>query len=161
MRLVTLVVAILLLAPQTRADAAVTGFDSAYAGESAFLTVIPGRPAMFQVFFVNTGVTTWQKGTASQANLTVCLANKISCNVPSPHADWNDGSWVSDRVYATHFQDQVKPGEIAPFSYGIRVPVTAENGIYRFNGELALATGQQIHPEGYYHEAVLAGDRGP
>jgi hypothetical protein len=161
MRLVTLVVAIFLLAPQTRADAVVTGFDSSYAGESAFLTVIPGRPAMFQVFFMNTGVTTWRKGTATQVNLTVCLENKVSCNLPSPHADWNDGSWLSDRAYATHFQDEVKPGDIASFSYRVSVPLAAENGIYRFNGDLALPTGQQLHPEGYYHEAVLSGDRGP
>jgi hypothetical protein len=161
MRLVTLVVAIFLLAPQTRADAAVTGFDSSYAGESAFLNVGPGAGAMFQVFFMNTGATSWRKGTASQVNLTVCLENKVSCNLPSPHADWNDGSWLSGRVYATHFQDQVNPGDIASFAYGIRVPPNAEKGIYRFNGDLALPTGQQLHPEGYYQEALYSFDRFP
>ena len=161
MRLVTVVVAIVLLAPQTRANAAVTGFDSAYAGESAFLSVSPGTRAPFQVFFMNTGTTTWRKGTATQVNLTVCLENKVSCNLPSPHADWNDGSWVSDRVYATHSQDEVVPGVVASFSYGIKVPVTAASGYYRFNGDLALPTGQQIHPEGYYQEAVVpSGDQG-
>jgi hypothetical protein len=161
MRLVTVVVAVFLLAPHAPAGAAVTGFDSAYAGESAFLTVGTGTQAMFQVFFMNTGVTTWQKGTATQVNLTVCLENKVTCNVPSPHADWNDGSWLSNRVYATHFQDEVKPGDIASFAYGIRVPLTAERGIYRFNGDLALPTGQQIHPEGYYQEALNSFDRFP
>jgi hypothetical protein len=161
MRLVTLVVAIFLLAPQTPAAAVVSGFDSAYAGESAFLSVSPGTRAPFQVFFMNTGTTTWRKGTATQVNLTVCLENKVSCNLPSPHSDWNDGTWVSDRVYATHFQDEVVPGVVASFSYGIKVPLTAASGYYRFNGDLALPNGQQIHPEGYYQEAVIpSGDQG-
>ena len=128
MRLVTLVVAIFLLAPHTRADGAVTGFDSAYAGESAFVNISPGQSLSFQVFFMNTGVTTWRKGTATQVNLTVCLENKVTCNVPSPHADWNDGSWISDRMYATHFQDEVQPGVVASFSYRFKAPVTAESG---------------------------------
>lgn len=160
MRLVTLVVAVVLLLPPARADAVVPGFDSVYAGESAFLSVIPNIPAKFQVFFMNTGTTTWRKGTATQVNLTVCLENKVSCNVPSLHAAWNDG-WLSDRVYATHFQDEVRPGDIASFSYSVKAPLTAEKGTYRFNGDLALPSGQQIHPEGYYHEAVNSFDRLP
>ena len=160
MRVAALIVVIFLLAPPTGADAVVSGFDSAYAGESAFLNVNPGAQYKFQVFFMNTGTTTWRKGTATQVNLTVCLENKVSCNLRSPHAEWNDGSWISDRAYATHFQDEVVPGVIASFSYGIRVPVTAESGYYRFNGDLALPTGQQLHPEGYYQEAQITGDRG-
>jgi hypothetical protein len=143
------------------AKAAVSGFDSSYAGESAFLTVTPGQTYTFQVFFMNTGATTWRRDTATQVNLGVCLENKVTCNVPSPHGDWNDGSWLSARAYATHTQVEVVPGVVAAFSYRIKVPVGAENGDYRFNGDLALATGQQIHPEGYYQEAGLHGDRGP
>ncbi|HEV8534779.1 MAG TPA: hypothetical protein VGR87_03540 [Candidatus Limnocylindria bacterium] len=41
-----------LLAPTARADALVAGFDSSHAGESAFLTVIPGQTYGFQVFFM-------------------------------------------------------------------------------------------------------------
>ena len=33
--------------------AAVTGYDSAYAGESAFVTLAPGQSNEFQVFFAN------------------------------------------------------------------------------------------------------------
>jgi hypothetical protein len=141
------------------AKAAVSGFDSSYAGESAFLSVVPGQTYGFQVFFMNTGTTTWRRDTATQVNLTVCLENKVSCNVPSPHADWNDGSWLSASAYATHTQAEVVPGVVAAFSYRIKVPVGADSGDYRFNGDLALATGQQIHPEGYYQEAALHGDR--
>jgi hypothetical protein len=153
------IVALALWFPVSSATAAASGFDSSYAGESAFLTVIPGQTYGFQVFFMNMGATTWRRDTVTQVNLTVCLDNKVTCNVPSPYADWNDGSWRSARVYATHAQVQVLPGEVAAFSYQITVPVGAGNGDYRFNGDLALATGQQIHPEGYYQEAGLHGDR--
>ena len=37
--------------------AAVAGYDSAYAGESAFVNITPGQTQNFQVFFANTGTT--------------------------------------------------------------------------------------------------------
>ena len=149
-----LVFVIVLFAPPTRADA-VSDFDSSWVGESAFLNVIPGQTFQFQVFFMNTGQATWRRGTSTQVNLTACLENKVSCNLPSPHAAWNDGTWVSDRVYATHAQAEVFPSDIAAFTYRFKVPLTATSGTYRFNGDLALASGQQLHPEGYYQEAVI------
>lgn len=146
-----------LVAGQTPAVAAEPGFDSAYAGESAFLTTGPGATGQFQVFFANTGTTIWRRGTANQVNLTVCLEDKTTCNVVSPLAAWNDGSWHSNRAYATHIQTEVVPGQLGTFVYSFKVPLTVTSGIYRFHGDLALATtGQQIHPEGYYHEAVCA-----
>ena len=150
----TVLVIVLWLPPKR--VAAVAGFDSAYAGESSFLTVGPGTSYEFQVFFINTGTTTWRTGTATQVILTVCLENKVTCNVPSPHADWNDGSWLSARAYATHRQDEVRPGEIATFAYRIRPPLTVVSGNYRFNGDLALADGRQVHPEGYYQDATCS-----
>ena len=54
-------------------------------------------------------------------------------------------------------QAEVAPGQLGTFVYGFKVPMTVTSGVYRFHGDLALAmTGQQIHPEGYYHEAVCA-----
>ena len=153
----TALVLALLLTGQTPARAAVPGYDSAYAGESAFLTIGPGTTGQFQVFFVNMGTTVWRKGTASQVNLTVCLQNKVTCNVDSPLASWNDGSWLSSRAYATHTQQEVVAGQLGSFVYSFKVPLNVTSGIYRFNGDLALAsTGQQIHPEGYYHEMSCA-----
>lgn len=143
-------------APVSPANAAAPGFDSAYAGESAFLSVVPGQSYSFQVFFMNTGATTWVKGTSSQVNLAICLPNKVTCNVPSIHADWNDGTWLSDRAYATHKQTEVAPTGIAVFSYSIRPPMGAAGGLYRFNGDLALGSGVQIHPEGYYQDAEIS-----
>ena len=144
---------VLLAAP---ARAAVPGFDSAYAGESAFLNIGPGG-GQFQVFFLNSGTTTWRKGTESQVNLTVCLADKTTCNVDSPLASWNDGSWLSNRAYSTHIQAEVAPGQLATFVYGIKPPLTVTSGNYRFHGDLAQATtGIQIHPEGYYQDATCA-----
>jgi hypothetical protein len=144
-----------LFAPGHTAQAFVPGFDSAYAGESAFVNAIPGQTYNFQVFFMNTGQTTWRKGTSTQVNLTICLENKISCNVTSPHSDWNAG-WLSERAYATHSQDAVGPMEIAAFTYNIKVPPTAAAGLYRFNGDLALPNGQQLHPEGYFQDAQIS-----
>lgn len=152
---IALAFAITVFAPETVAKAASVDFDSSWAGESAFLNVTPGQTYQFQVFFLNTGQATWRKGTSTQVNLTVCLENKVSCNLSSPHAAWNDGSWVSERAYATHAQAEVVPGVVASFTYGIKVPLTATPGTYRFNGDLALTDGRQIHPEGYYQEAAI------
>ena len=149
-------VAALLVAGQTPVSGAVPGYDSAYAGESAFLTVGPGTSGQFQVFFMNTGTTLWRKGTTSQVNLAVCLADKTTCDVESPLASWNDGSWLSSRAYSTHIQGEVAPSQLGTFVYSFKVPLTVTSGVYRFNGDLALATGQQIHPEGYYQEASCA-----
>jgi hypothetical protein len=152
--------AVTFIGPPSNAQALAPGFDSAYAGESAFLTLSQGQTYSFQVFFMNSGQTTWRKGTSTQVNLTVCLENKVTCNVPSPHSSWNDGTWLSDRVYSTHTQEVVAPGDIAAFTYRVKAPLTASEGTsYRFNGDLALPTGEQIHPEGYYQEATIL--RGP
>ena len=151
------VVVALLGAGPTRAVAAVAGYDSAYAGESAFITTGPGASGQFQVFFANIGIATWRKGTASQINLAVCLEDKTTCNVQSPLASWNDGSWLSNRAYSTHIQTEVAPSQLGTFVYSFKVPLTVSSGIYRFHGDLSLAaTGGQIHPQGYYHEATCA-----
>jgi len=152
--LLTLIGPVLLAAP---ARAAVPGFDSAYGGESAFLNVGPGVSAQFQVFFLNTGSATWRKGTATQVNLAVCLDDKTTCNVDSPLASWNEGSWLSNRAYSTHIQAEVAPGQLATFVYSIKPPLTVASGNYRFHGDLAQATtGLQIHPEGYYQDATCS-----
>src|SRR5687768_16202816 len=90
-RVVVALVALLLsgLLPPAPANGLTPGFDSSYAGESAFLILQQGSTGQFTVFFMNTGQTTWRKGTPTQVNLSICLENKVSCNVPSPHADWN------------------------------------------------------------------------
>jgi len=151
--LLILIGPVLLAAP---ARATVPGFDSAYGGESAFLN-IGSQGGQFQVFFLNTGTITWRKGTTSQVNLTVCLDNKTTCNVDSPLASWNDGSWLSNRAYSTHIQAEVAPGQLATFVYGVKPPPTVVSGNYRFHGDLAQATtGIQIHPEGYYQDATCS-----
>ena len=150
----------LVAAAPSPANAAVAEYGSEYAGESAFVSAVPGQTGQFQVFFMNTGSVTWRKATASQVNLVVCLANKTTCNVESINAAWNDGSWLSDRAYAAQTQPEVPTGQIASFVYAFKTPLTIDSGTYRFNGDLALAaTGQMIHQEGYYQEAMVAGDR--
>jgi len=145
------------LAPPARAGALVSGYDSRYTGESAFLTVGPGRTDMFTVFFVNTGATTWRKGTSTQVNLAICAADKVTCGVASPNSTWNDGSWLSAIAYATHTQQEVAPGTIGTFTYKILPPMNVASGTHRFTGDLVLAaSGQKIHPEGYYQDATCA-----
>jgi hypothetical protein len=138
--------------------AAVAGYDSAYAGESAFVNISPGQTQSFQVFFANTGTTTWTRGTGTEVQLAACLEDKVTCNAQdATEAPWNSG-WLSPTRYSTSVQTSVAPGAVATFGYNITAPTTASAGIYRFNGDLVLAsTGERIHPEGYYQEANLGG----
>ena len=80
---------------------AVTGYDSAYAGESAFVNISPGQTLNFQVFFANTGTTTWSRGTGTQVDLAACLEDKVTCNAQdASEASWNS-NWLSSSRYAT------------------------------------------------------------
>jgi hypothetical protein len=134
---------------------AVTGYDSSYNSESAFVTIVPGETKSFQVFFVNTGTVTWIKGSSSQVDLATCLENKTTCNAQdASEASWNSG-WLSAVRYATTTQATVAPGSVATFAYNIKAPSDA-TGTHRFNGDLVLAaTGDRIHPEGYYQDATV------
>ena len=134
--------------------AAVAGYDSAYAGESAFVNITGGQTQNFQVFFANTGTTSWQKGGATQVDLAACLEDKVTCNAQdASEATWNSG-WLSATRYASTTQSITPPGSLGTFSYNILAPVGVAAGIYRFNGDLVVAaTGERIHPEGYYQEA--------
>jgi hypothetical protein len=146
---------------QAMPAAAVTGYDSAYAGESAFVNLSPGQSNEFQVFFANTGTTAWAVGTATQVDLAACLADKVTCNAQdSTEATWNSG-WLSATRYATTTQTLVAPGSIATFKYTVMAPSGAAAGTYRFNGDLVLSsTGERIHPEGYYQDATVGAGSG-
>ena len=135
---------------------AVTGYDSAYAGESAFVNISPGQTQNFQVFFANTGTTTWSRGTSTQVDLAACLEDKTTCNSQdATEASWNSG-WLSATRYASTVQTTTAPGSLGTFSYNVAAPVGATNGTYRFNGDLVLSTtGEKIHPDGYYQDATI------
>jgi len=140
---------------------AVTGYDSAYAGESAFVNISPGQTLNFQVFFANTGTTTWSRGTGTQVDLAACLSDKVTCNaVEAANASWNSG-WLSSTRYASTVQTTTAPGALGTFSYNIAAPANVVAGTYRFNGDLVLSsTGERIHPEGYYQDATVGGGAG-
>src|SRR5437588_8864245 len=93
--------------------AAVTGYDSAYAGESAFVNISPGQTQSFQVFFANTGTTTWSRGTSTQVDLAACLEDKTTCNAQdATEASWNPGGasgWLSSTRYASTTQTTTAP----------------------------------------------------
>ncbi|TMC41873.1 MAG: hypothetical protein E6J23_12735 [Chloroflexi bacterium] len=137
---------------------AVTGFDSAYAGESAFVNISPGQTQNFQVFFANTGTTTWSRGTGTQVDLAACLEDKVTCNAQdATEASWNSG-WLSATRYATTTQTTTAPGSLGTFSYNVAAPSNVTAGTYRFNGDLVLSTtGEKIHPDGYYQDATVGG----
>src|SRR5687767_12882253 len=90
-----LLASVLLIAGGGSADALVPGYDSAYAGESAFLNMTPGATGTFTVFFQNTGSTTWVRGTATQVDLFACLNDKVTCDVVPEEAAFNPGTWLS------------------------------------------------------------------
>jgi len=137
---------------------AVSGYDSAYAGESAFVNISPGQTLNFQVFFANTGTTTWSRGTGTQVDLAACLEDKVTCNAQdATEAAWNSG-WLSATRYASTVQTTTAPGALGTFSYNIAAPANVTAGTYRFNGDLVLSsTGERIHPEGYYQDATVGG----
>jgi hypothetical protein len=156
MRLLRIFVLFALVLALTPSSArAATGYDSAYNSESAFVTINPGETRSFQVFFVNTGPLAWVRGSSSQVDLAACLEDKVTCNSQdASEASWNSG-WLSATRYATQAQAIVSPGLLAAFSYNIKAPADA-TGTHRFNGELVIsATGERIHPEGYYQGATV------
>ena len=63
---------------------AVTGYDSAYAGESAFVNISPGQTLNFQVFFANTGTTEWVPVVCGPVNAALVLAKKRDRIAPVP-----------------------------------------------------------------------------
>jgi hypothetical protein len=148
--------ALSMIAQAVPAAAAVAGYDSAYAGESAFVALAQGQSNTFQVFFANTGTTTWTRGTGTQVDLAACLADKMTCNAQdASEAAWNSG-WLSSTRYATTTQTSVATGAVATFAYTVTAPAGATAGTYRFNGDLVQSsTGALIHPEGYYQDATI------
>lgn len=153
---IALVSALALIAADLPAAAA-DGFDSAYAGESSFLTITAGQTGSFTVFFTNTGTTTWTKGTATQVDLAACLSDQTICDAREPRLEaFDPGSWPRSGRYAVQNQSAVAPGSTGTFTYSVRVPAGQAPGRYRFNGDLVVsASGQKVHPEGYYHELTV------
>lgn len=132
-------------------------FDSAYAGESAFLVLSPGQVGYFVVFFLNTGTVPWIRASTTRVDLSVCGPDKISCDVTSPNAEWNPGTWLSPSRYATQEQEVVFPGQIATFKYSVLAPSAVPAGTFRFGGDLVVSvSGRTIHPEGYFHDVTVA-----
>ena len=130
------------------------GFDAAFGGESAFLALHRGDTGTLQVFFANTGSTSWAKGAATEVSLGICVDTPAPqfyrCNVLSPYADWAV-NWTSARIYATQNQVLISPGTVGTFIYSVKVPADAAFGDYYFRGELIhRATATPIHPVGYY-----------
>src|SRR5687767_3356356 len=164
-RIVTAITAVSLafslVAMATPANAAVPGYDSAYAGESAFLNLNQGQTGTFTVFFANTGSTSWVRGTSTQVDLAACLEDKVTCNAQdASEAPFNSG-WLSATRYATTTQTTVSPGQIGTFTYNVMVPATQASGTYRFNGAVVLAaTGADIHNEGYYQDVTVGSPTG-
>lgn len=154
--------ALSLVAQAVPANAAVAGYDSSYAGESAFLTLTQGSSGTFTVFFLNTGATAWTRGTSTQVDLAACLGDKTTCNAQdATEAPFNSG-WLSATKYATSTQTSVAPGQVGTFSYNVAVPAAQAAGTYRFNGALLKAdTNEDIRNEGYYQDVTVPGPGAP
>lgn len=146
----------LVLAGSVPPASAATGYDSAYAGESAFLELAPGASGTFTVFFANTGSAVWALGTSSQVDLAACLEDKVTCDAQDPQDAAFNGGWRGPTRYTTHTQATVAPGQIGTFTYPVKVPTDATVGVHRFNGALVVsATGQDVRNQGYFHEVAV------
>ena len=137
---------------------AVAGYDSAYAGESAFVNISPGQTQNFQVFFVNTGTTTWSRGTSTQVDLAACPRTRSPATRRTPR------SCVEQRLALAHSYASTTQNTTAP-ARSARSATTSPPGgataALRFNGDLVLSTtGEKIHPEGYFQDATIGGPPG-
>jgi hypothetical protein len=157
---VALVVAALVASapPAPAAAVAGRGFDARYAGESVFTAVAAGESGQFSAIFFNAGTQPWAPGVVG---LMVCLPDKTTCNVPSPNAAFAS-SWTSATAYAT-VATPVSPGQNGFFVYSFAVPAgTPASTETTFNGDVGLlATGELLHPEGYYQRNATPALSGP
>ena len=138
--------------PAVAAPIAGAGYDAVYAGESVFTSTGPGDRGQMSAIFFNAGTQPWSPGVVS---LLVCLADKVTCNVPSPNAAYAR-DWYSATAYAT-VATPVLPGQNGFFVYNFQVPLSAPPGTtVTFNGDVGLtATGALLHPSGYYQQNTV------
>jgi hypothetical protein len=159
---VSLLLVLALSLSLSSASAAVTlagnGFDSRYAGESVFTNAPAGQTGQFSAIFFNAGTKAWAPGIVG---LMICLADKTTCNVPSPNAAYSS-NWYSPTVYAT-VTAPVSPGQNGFFVYDLSVPAgTGPNVPATFNGDVGLlSSGALLHPEGYFQQNVTPTLAGP
>lgn len=160
--LAALVLAVATVLSNVQPSAATTtpagGYDSRYAGESVFTSQSAGQTGQFSAIFFNAGTQPWAPGIVG---LMVCRADKTTCNVASPN-DAYVSDWYRPTVYAT-VTTPVAPGQNGFFVYNFTVPVGTGPGVVTtFNGDVGLlASGDLIHPEGYYQQNVTPGLSGP
>lgn len=101
-------------------------FQAVFAGKSADLLLEPGMTGYFTLFYLNTGTSTWVRGTEAEARLGV--AGPAEHRTP---LQWANG-WLSSERYCAHTQERVSPGQIATFTFAITAPDDATEGTYRF-----------------------------
>lgn len=117
-----LVVAASLLGAGHTAVAADAGFHSAWVGQSAYPTLLPGATAPYTLQFRNTGTETWQRGVPGrQVNLGVV-------NDSLAYAEMASG-WLTANRPATTVEATVAPGAIGTFTFTLRAPATP--GVFR------------------------------
>ncbi len=123
------------------------GYSASYSGESTFTSVAAGASGQFSAIFFNDGSQPWQPGLVG---LLVCLADKTTCNVPSPNAAYAS-NWYSTTVYAT-VAASTAPGSNGFFIYNFKVPAAALPATTAtFNGEVGLiGIGALLRPQGYF-----------
>ena len=115
-----LVVVASLLGGAGRAAAA-DGFHSAWVGQGAYLTLLPGTAASYTVTFRNTGTETWQRGVpGKQVNLGIV-------NDSLAFSEMNVG-WLALNRPATTVESSVAPGATGTFTFTLKAPMTP--GVY-------------------------------
>lgn len=113
--LAALVVAVSLLVSGRPADAAVSGFHSAWVTQSAWPVLAPGATTSYTVQFRNTGTETWQRGVAGkQVNLGVLNDSTAFSQLAV--------GWITPNRPATTVESTVAPGEIGTFTFVVKAP---------------------------------------
>ncbi|HET8567635.1 MAG TPA: hypothetical protein VFM93_01455 [Candidatus Limnocylindria bacterium] len=144
---------------QVPARAAPVGYSAEFVGQSGVPTVVAGETATLTVFFANVGERTWVRGSATQVDLGMCVADKSACDVrDGTRSSWDPGSWLSSSRYATHSQTSVGLRQIATFVFSVKAVSSLPGGTYRFPADLVVAgTGERITTSPYAHGVVLRG----
>lgn len=127
-------------AASARFERPAVGYGASVCEDSGFATVRQGATATFRACFLNTGTTTWQRGTATEVVLGQCCPLGAS----SPFIEWGVG-WPSKTTYAVLVPSAVVPGQIGTASFQIRVPTSAALGEHRIDGYLVrVSTGEPV-----------------
>lgn len=125
-------------------------YSGAYAGQSSFVSAVPGSGPQFIVAYLNDGTATWEP---KVVGLVACDVDGKTCGA-SADVPLSDTDWYAPDVYAS-LDASVAPGEIGFFEIEVGVPGGTEPGsALAFAGNVGLIDGRTVFGNAAFHEEV-------